>query len=263
MIANYHTHTYRCHHAKGTEKGYIDASIAGGIRYLGFSEHIPLDFPNGKESPHRMYMEDIPNYVTRLRRLREEYKDRIDIKIGFEMEYIPSRFKEMLRMAIDSGAEYLILGQHVLDDNDELWSTRDAGDSEELLDKYIELVCEAARTGVFSYIAHPDVINFKGNREIYLQKMKKICEISLETGLPLEINFWGIHEGKHYPTPDFWEMAGDMGCDVVYGCDAHLRSAAFAPELLEKAEELREKYNLKVVELPRIIDIQKIDVTKI
>ena len=137
MIANYHTHTYRCHHATGTEQGYIDAAIAGGIRYMGFSEHIPLDFPNGKESAHRMYMEDIPNYVTRLRRLREEYKDRIDIKIGFEMEYIPSRFKEMLRMAIDSGAEYLILGQHVLDDNDALWSTRDAGDSEELLDKYI------------------------------------------------------------------------------------------------------------------------------
>ena len=86
MIANYHTHTYRCHHAKGTERRYIEKSIEGGIRYMGFSEHIPFIFPNGKESQHRMYMEDRFNYVSRLRALREEFKDKIDIKIGFEDE---------------------------------------------------------------------------------------------------------------------------------------------------------------------------------
>ena len=262
MIANYHTHTYRCHHATGTERGYIEAFIAGGIRYLGFSEHTPLVFPNGKESNHRMYMEDRFNYVSRLRALREEYKDRIDIKIGLEMDYYPTYFKEMLEIARDCGIEYLILGQHVLDENDDTWSVR-IGDSEELLDKYIELVCEAAHTGVFSYIAHPDVIKFTGDRELYLKKMRKICELSLETGLPLEINFWGIHEGKHYPAHDFWKMVGDMGCDVVYGCDAHTKSAAFDSKLLEVAEEIREKYNLKVIELPKIINIQEIDISKV
>lgn len=262
MIANYHTHTYRCHHAKGTEKGYIDTSIAGGIKYLGFSEHAPFIFPDGKESNHRMYMEDRFNYVSRLRRLREEYKDKIDIKIGLEMEYIPRHFKEMLSIAKDCGIEYLILGQHVLDDNDEMWSVRDVGDSEEVLDKYIELVCEAMKTGVFSYLAHPDVVRFKGDRELYLKKMRKICEVSLETGLPLEINFWGYHENKHYPVSDFWKMAGEMGCSVVYGCDAHTRDAAYDVNSIEKAEKMREEYNLNIVEIPRIIDIQKVDIDK-
>ena len=262
MIANYHTHTYRCHHAKGTERGYIDTSIEGGIKYLGFSEHAPLDLNSGKESSHRMYMEDMGNYVARLRALREEYKDVIDIKIGLEMEYYPEYFEKMLKNAIDSGIEYLILGQHCLDDNDDVWSVR-IGDSEEYLDIYIDRVCRAARTGVFSYIAHPDVINFTGDRKLFLRKMRKICELSLETGLPLEINFWGIHEGKHYPAHDFWKMVGDMGCDVVYGCDAHTKSAAFDPKLLEVAEEIREKYNLKVIELPKIINIQEIDISKV
>ena len=262
MIANYHTHTYRCHHATGTERGYIKTSIAGGIRYLGFSEHTPLVFSNGTESDHRMYMEDLPNYVNHIRALREEYKDEIDIKIGLEMEYYPTYFKKMLETARDCGIEYLILGQHVLDDNDDIWSVR-IGDSEEHLDKYIELVCEAAHTGVFSYIAHPDVINFKGDRELYLRKMRKICELSLETGLPLELNFWGLYNAdKHYPAPDFWKMVGEMGCDVVYGCDAHKRSTAFDPSLLARAEEMRETLGLKVIDVPRIIDIQKIDMSE-
>ena len=262
MIANYHTHTYRCHHARGTERGYIDTAIAGGIKYMGFSEHAPFIFPTGKESSHRMYMRDRFSYVEYLTELREEYKDRIDLKIGFEMEYYPRFFKEMVSIAKDCGVEYLLLGQHCLDENDEVWSVR-VGDSVELLDTYVERVCEGMRTGVFSYLAHPDVVNFTGDKDVYLEKMRKICETSLETGLPLEINFWGVHENKHYPDPEFWKMAGEMGCDVVYGFDAHERSSAYDAKGLERAEKLREEFGLKVVEVPKIIDIQKIDMSKI
>ena len=28
MLANYHTHTYRCHHAFGSEREYIDNAVA-------------------------------------------------------------------------------------------------------------------------------------------------------------------------------------------------------------------------------------------
>ena len=46
MTANYHTHTWRCNHASGTEREYIEKAIESGIRILGFSvpeySHIPL-----------------------------------------------------------------------------------------------------------------------------------------------------------------------------------------------------------------------------
>ena len=262
MIANYHTHTYRCHHARGTERGYIDTAIAGGIKYLGFSEHAPFVFPSGKESSHRMYMEDRFGYVDRLRRLREEYKGRIDLKIGFELEYCREHFREMFNIAKDCGVEYLILGQHTIGDNDDVWSTKES-DSVERLDNYVEHVCEAMRTGVFSYVAHPDVINFTGDTDVYLEKMRRICETSLETGIPLEINFWGMHENKHYPRADFWKMVGEMGCDVVYGCDAHERSAVYDERSLGIAEDMRKKYGLKVIDIPHMIDIQPIDIAEI
>ena len=45
MDYNLHTHTYRCSHATGTEREYIEAAISAGIKIMGFSDHIPFKFP--------------------------------------------------------------------------------------------------------------------------------------------------------------------------------------------------------------------------
>ena len=50
MDYNYHAHTTRCSHATGTEESYIEKAIEGGIRYMGFSDHMPMRFPDGHES---------------------------------------------------------------------------------------------------------------------------------------------------------------------------------------------------------------------
>ena len=41
MIANYHTHTWRCRHADGTEREYVETAIEAGFKILGFSDHTP------------------------------------------------------------------------------------------------------------------------------------------------------------------------------------------------------------------------------
>ena len=35
MIANYHTHTWRCRHADGTEREYVETAIEAGLSLLG------------------------------------------------------------------------------------------------------------------------------------------------------------------------------------------------------------------------------------
>ena len=97
MFANYHTHTFRCHHATGTEREYIEAAIAEGIKVLGFSDHIPCLFPDGHQSGFRVQTEDTEDYFTVLRALRKEYKDDIEIHIGFESEYYPELFDSFHR----------------------------------------------------------------------------------------------------------------------------------------------------------------------
>lgn len=53
MIANYHTHTWRCRHADGTEREYVERAIEGGLKILGFSDHSPYPFPDGYDSGKR------------------------------------------------------------------------------------------------------------------------------------------------------------------------------------------------------------------
>ena len=44
-MKNYHTHTYRCHHAIGKEEDYILNAIKAGYTELGFSDHAPWHYP--------------------------------------------------------------------------------------------------------------------------------------------------------------------------------------------------------------------------
>ena len=64
LKANYHTHTTRCKHAYGSEREYIEAAIALGIKTLGFSDHIPCPYKNGFVSGIRMDMEESSEYVS-------------------------------------------------------------------------------------------------------------------------------------------------------------------------------------------------------
>ena len=38
-LANYHTHTTRCQHARGTEEEYVLQAIDTGFEILGFADH--------------------------------------------------------------------------------------------------------------------------------------------------------------------------------------------------------------------------------
>ena len=81
MIANYHTHTARCGHANGKDRDYVETAIARGVKVLGFSDHVPMPFPDGHESRFRVPMRLLDDYVQSVLSLREEYKDKIDIKL--------------------------------------------------------------------------------------------------------------------------------------------------------------------------------------
>ena len=46
MDYNYHTHTARCGHAVGEDEEYVKRAIECGIKYMGFSDHAPIRFPD-------------------------------------------------------------------------------------------------------------------------------------------------------------------------------------------------------------------------
>lgn len=253
MNTNLHTHTFRCGHASGTEREYIETAISGGIKVMGFSEHIPFAFPDGSESGYRMKIKDVPDYFETLTKLKNEYKDKIDIKIGFEMEYYPIYFDKMLANAKSWGAEYLILGQHFIG-NEHPGGTYSGGDhpSADQLTEYVDCVVEAIKSGVFTYVAHPDLFDYSADDQVYISQMRRICQASKEHGVPLEINFLGIRGKRNYPKELFWTIAGEVGSPVVYGFDAHSAVDAYDPSSLIYAEKLVKENNLQLIHQPTI-----------
>ncbi len=246
--ANYHTHTFRCRHAGGTEREYIENAIAAGMKTLGFSDHTPYFFEGSHYSHFRMFPEDFPGYVETLLTLREEYSDRITILIGLEAEYYPKHFRELLDFIAPYPMDYLLLGQHFINNEyDGVYSGNETAD-ERVLARYTEQVIEAMHTGCFSYVAHPDLLNFTGDKKLYRRWALRLCEEAKALSIPLEINFLGFAGKRWYPREDFLAAAGETGNAVVFGCDAH------SPELIpnmrafEGCARLLEKYGLSRTE---------------
>lgn len=254
MDYNYHNHTFRCGHATGTEEEYIKRAIENGIKYIGFSDHMPFCFPDGYESGYRMPTKDAKDYFDTLNALKEKYKDQIDIKIGFEMEFYPKYFDQMQKKALEYGAEYLILGQHfIYNEHPDGIYIYNRDNSEKDLKEYTKCCMEGMASGAFSYLAHPDLCTFYGDEKVYEEEARKICIASRIYDVPLEINFLGIRTHRIYPTPKFWEIAGEERCPVTFGFDAHDTENAYDGESLLVAEEMVKKYNLNYIGRPKLI----------
>ena len=247
LKANYHTHTTRCLHAYDSEEEYIEAAIEMGIVELGFSDHVPCPFKDGSVSGIRMTMEQVPDYVSTIRRLGEAYKKYIRLYVGFEAEYCPEFFQEQMNIFRKYKCDYLIMGQHFLG-NEFVGPYMGAVTTDESrIRDYVDRVIEGMRTGEFLYLAHPDLINYQGLDSVYDWEMSRLCKAMKELNIPLEINLLGMSEGRQYPNEQFWKLAGENGNQVILGLDAHSAMQMKNVNCYNKAMEMVEKYNLNLI----------------
>ncbi len=249
MLANYHTHTYRCNHATGTEEEYILRAISCGVQIMGFSDHAPINFTDSYYTGWRVPVDKAQEYVDTINALKEKYKDKIEIHVGFEMEYYPEFFETMLAFVKSVGAEYLILGEHYLGrENDGRRHCAGPGHTEDSITEYVDLVIEGMKTGKFLYVAHPDILNYNGNDELWEKEMTRLCFAAKELDVPLEINCLGIRDNRHYSSERFYKIAGQVGAKMIVGFDAHDALSAYDGESLEKIKVFKEKYNLNIID---------------
>jgi len=245
MIANYHTHTPRCNHAKGTEKEYAEAAIAAGLQVLGFSDHTPQFFPGEYYSRMRMFPWELKNYAQAVLDVRKQYADRLQIHLGLEVEYYPAIFPELMEVLRDTPIEYIILGQHWNENEEGMPYNGRPTDSECQLKTYCNQVIDAIHTGLFTYVAHPDILNFTGTDRVYKRHMRRLCQAAKSCHIPLELNLLGLRCGRHYPHPLFWEIAAEEGCSVILGNDAHDPEHLLRKESEAAALELINSLGLK------------------
>ncbi|MBQ2892764.1 MAG: histidinol-phosphatase [Oscillospiraceae bacterium] len=233
MISNYHTHTMRCGHAAGQDEEYVLAAIDRGLQILGFADHSPYIFPGEYYSNMRMPMQALPEYVASVLSLKEKYADKIEIKLGLELEYYPGCFAQTLKALKEQPLDYLLLGQHALGDEKDDYLTGWPTEDEEILKRYVRQTLEGLHTGAFSCFAHPDIIKFVGNPKIYAKHMRTLIREAKTCGIPLEFNLLGLQTRRNYPNRLFWEMVAEEGAEAIVGFDAH-QPAVLRDEDLDK-----------------------------
>jgi histidinol phosphatase-like PHP family hydrolase len=217
VIANYHTHTHWCRHGSGEIEDYIQAGITGGLRELAFTEHVPLP---GNPDRYRMLYEELPLFDQELNDLIEKYAPVIRIRKGLECEYYPKMLGYYEELRDRLGYELLILGQHTgvnrRVDYFNIYKPRDIA-------RYADEVCRGLKTGLFTFLAHPDVpiCGYSTADTHFLNAMARIFSLCEDRDIPVEINANGLCHHRGYPCREVWELARRYKLRVLVSADAH------------------------------------------
>lgn len=272
MKNNYHTHTFRCKHASGSDEDYVLSAIRGNIKELGFSDHAPWQYNNERfVSSIRMDLSEFDDYYRSINDLKEKYKDDISIKIGLEVEYFPRYMNWMQGFIKEKKLDYIIFGNHFMDTDEygpyygmDCWN-------DIYLQRYAEDCIEGMKLGIYSYLAHPDLfmrsrseLGTMGKEATYM-----ICKAAKELDIPLEYNLAGLQASEiysrlykeseydqsddyampgGYPFDEFWQLAATNGNKAIIGFDAHTPEALEVDHYYKKAVNNLGNLGIQVVD---------------
>jgi histidinol-phosphatase (PHP family) len=228
--ANYHTHTYRCQHATSDAPAYARVAADGGCEILGFSDHTPL--PDGRWNDTRMRMDELPAYEQAVAEARKACPG-LKILLGMECEYAPE-FGAFYREELlgKRRYDYLIGACHYTPNGNRWLNSFEDLNTTEALRAYCDYTVLSMATGLFAFIAHPDMIGCS-NAEWTADTAacaRDICAASVALKIPLELNANGLRkatimtadgERPVYPWIPFWQVAAEMGVKIVMNSDAH------------------------------------------
>ncbi len=230
-ISNYHTHTQLCQHAKGIPTDYLAQAEKEGCIELGISDHCP--YPSTFEDfwPHvRMDVSQIEEYTSMVKAAKDAAS--FPVYLGFECEY-DARYKSWYADELKGRykAEYLVLGSHwVTDGSNHIYCPEITSAS--LLNRYIDQTIDGMRSGLFAFLAHPDLF-MKGWVEWDAQAkscLSAILDAAIDLDMPIEINGLGMSRTPNntshgmryqYPYIEFWEIVAQSKARVICNSDAH------------------------------------------
>lgn len=252
-LNNYHTHTYRCSHAEGSDEQFVQAAIDAKLKLIGFSDHMPL--PNNFESNDRMKFSEVDEYLQSIARLKYKYKDKIEVLSGFECEWLKHQ-KDFL-IDLRARCDYMILGHHIRVLPESIYDYTYYASDEDII-CYGEEIIEALESGLFSYLCHPEypMLGRSTFSETCSLVYHQICQTCRRLDIPVELNIKG-YEKKYiidgisqpaYPLRKFWEIAAKSKVKVIYGLDAHRPRDLFRFHLVEEVKQHLIGIDLHIIE---------------
>src|SRR5262245_9985609 len=210
-------------HTVEAAERYVEAAAVRGVDEIGFTEHVyyftqtrPLwSWPYHVE--RGVY--DIEPYVDAV---VEAKRRGFPVKLGIEVDYEPGREQETGEALAPYPWDYVLGSIHFLDGLgiDAEPSLVESVGAEKAWSRYYEALGEAARTGLFDSLAHPDLVKFHGP-EIDWDWDEVASSLK---GVAVEVSSAGLHKphGRLYPSPAFLAAARDRGLPITLASDAHI-----------------------------------------
>jgi histidinol-phosphatase (PHP family) len=255
VLTDYHVHLRPDDIEETPAERYLTAANADryrtvaterGIDELGVAEHVyrfraALDVWQHELWRHSA-RDDLDDYCAYVR-------EETDLKLGIEADFIPGREDRMAALLAERDFDYVVGSIHFVGDGAldydlyDIWSTGTS--PERVWRTYFEWLGQAAMSGMFDILAHPDLVKYWGSRRPSPDRdLRYFYEIAMEgiaeSGIAVEVSTAGLRKpvGELYPSRAFLEMILDAGNPIALSSDAHApddlgRDYERALELLE------------------------------
>jgi histidinol-phosphatase (PHP family) len=237
MLTDYHLHlrpddldaTAADHFTAANVERYREVASERGIAELGVSEHVHRFAQALEVWRHPFWREyardDLDDYC---RFVREE----TNLRLGIEADFVPGAEDRTANLLESRDFDYVVgsvhfVGDHALDMDDYgVWSS--GRSPEEIWRGYFRALGEAARSGLFDILAHPDLVKVWGReRPLPQGDLRHYYELALdgivEGGIAIEVSTAGLRKRVReiYPAPAFLQMCVEAGAPVALSSDAH------------------------------------------
>jgi len=219
-----HMHTPLCKHARGEPSAYAAQAERVGLRGITFTCHSPM--PEGWDAGVRMTLAQLPQYVDMIGAARDEYAGRVDLRLGLESDYFPGMEAWIADVHDRADFSYILGSVHAL--TKEFKARYQNGRTRlEYERSYFENLADAAETGLYDCLSHPDVVKIAHPKQYdvadHLDAIRRVLDRIARTGVAMELNTSGLN--KSYPEMNPGDvMLKEMalrGIPVVIGSDSH------------------------------------------
>lgn len=244
LLQDWHTHNSLCRHATGILDDYARRAIALNLDLIGFSDHFPYEFLQGIEGiPYEEYgmpLDEIEMYISTIERLKSNYEEEIEIKIGFELDFIQLQadaHKKYLNQYSER-LDYILGSVHILEGKTGFFAFDDSrflknydlyGSIEDLYLDYYTTLQNMVNSPDFNFniISHLDLPK-KFNRrpvisELIENQVLKTLELVKKEDLVIEINTSGLRKPikEQYPSETILRKMYELDIPILLGSDAH------------------------------------------
>ena len=223
ILYDMHIHTPLCGHAKGTLDEYSEVAVQRGLKGMVITCHNPTN--DGWTTDVRMSLDDFTTYVDLVDAATKKWGDRLDIRLGLESDYYPGCEEWLQTLHGMAEFHHILASVHPqLRDYSSLYLT-DSYD--EAVSTYFTHLAEAAETGLYDTISHPDLIKILGPKRWDAKRFIDVICSSLDriaaADVAMELNTSGLNRNpsEMHPGSVILKEMHERSIPVVLGSDAH------------------------------------------